>query len=214
MNITIPTSWKDISLGTFDKLIEISNNADLTDVEREIRITAALLKIDVATLMGIESADYFTITNKLTFLNETPKKIMPADKITLNGKQYKVDMYPNHWAAGQFLDYKVIAQRDDLDKKTARMIACFVYPIDSQYNDGSYDPDEIVDTINDYMSVEEATGLINFFMLQWQASATALLEYSKRKVKRSRVLTKDQKKELLKNLAQGQNIIKYSGVFE
>lgn len=211
MKIKVPTSWEDVTLKTFDELIEISNNENFTDVEREIRITAALLGVDIPTLMGISSTDYYDITSKLNFLNETPKKIMPADKITLNGKQYKVDLYPAHWSAAQFLDFKIINQQEIMDKKTARMIACFMYPIDSQYNDGSYDNDEVVNEINDYLSVRMALGMCDFFMLQYQAYAESILLYSKRKAQKSKVLSKEQKKELLKSLDSGLNIIKHSG---
>lgn len=197
--IQVPTKWEEVTVRQFDELLAASQNKDLTIAEREIKIMSILTGLSVKEVSSLDAPNFQAISDKLNFLNTKPSKVMPKDKITLNEKEYHVDLYPKNFTAGQFLDYKVIAG-EEIDKKTARLIACFLYPVGAHYNDGSYDVEEVVNTINEYMSVVEVTGYTNFFMIQYVAYANSLLEYSKRQLKRSRGMSKQEKKEALKTL--------------
>lgn len=199
MEIKVPTNWNDVSLKQFDELVETSNDKNLTIADREVKIISILTGLSVQDVFNLDVPSFQAISNSLTFLNKMPVKTMPKEKITLNGKEYHVDLYPKNFIAGQFLDYKVILG-EQIDKKTARLVACFLYPEGAHYNDGSYDVEEVVNTINEHMSVVEVTGYTNFFMIQYTAYASSLLEYSKRQVKRSKVMSKQEKQEVLKNL--------------
>ena len=117
---------------------------------------------------------------------------------------------PASWTAGQFLDYKVLAG-EDIDKQAARLIACFVYPEGAAYNDGSYDVEDVVNDINEYMTVSEVTGFTDFFMLQYTAYARALLAYSERKIKRLKGISKQDKKKLLEQMSKNKDLISAIG---
>lgn len=212
MQITVPTKWEEVTVRQFDELLAASHDKDLTIAEREVKIISILTGISINEVRSLDAPSFQTISDKLNFLNTKPPKVMPKDKITLNGKDYHVDLYPKNFSAGQFLDYKVLAG-EEIDKKTARLIACFLYPVGAQYNDGSYDVEEVVNTINEHMSVVEVTGYTNFFMIQYAAYANSLLEYSKRQVKRSRGMSKQEKQEALKTLDSAKASINNSGIF-
>ena len=211
MNIEVPTSWNEVTLKQFDKILEISNNKDLTIAEREIRLIATLTNTDISVIQYLDAPSFQNISNKLSFLNTKPEKRVPVDSFVLNGKDYHADLTPVNWTAGQFLDYKVLAG-EDIDKKAARLIACFVYPEGAAYNDGSYDVEDVVNDINDYMTVSEVTGFTDFFMLQYTAYAKALLAYSERKIKRSKAISKQDKKKILEQMSKSKDLIKSFGM--
>lgn len=211
MNIEVPTSWNEVTLKQFDKILEISNNKDLTIAEREIRLIATLTNTDISVIQYLDAPSFQNISNKLSFLNTKPEKKVPVDSFVLNGKDYHADLTPVNWTAGQFLDYKVLAG-EDIDKKAARLIACFVYPEGAAYNDGSYDVEDVVNDINDYMTVSEVTGFTDFFMLQYTAYAKALLAYSERKIKRSKAISKQDKKKILEQMNKSKDLIKSFGM--
>lgn len=210
MQITVPSKWEDVTVKQFDELLAASQDKDLTIAEREVKIISILTGLSIQDVLNLDAPSFQAISDKLNFLNTKPSKVMPKDKITLNEKEYHVDLYPKNFTAGQFLDYKVLAG-EEIDKKTARLIACFLYPVGAHYNDGSYDVEEVVNTINEHMSVVEVTGYTNFFMIQYVAYANSLLEYSKRQLKRSRGMSKQQKQEVLKNLDKGKALINSFG---
>ena len=211
MNIEVPTSWNEVTLKQFDKILEISNNKDLTIAEREIRLIATLTNTDISVIQYLDAPSFQNISNKLSFLNTKPEKRVPVDSFVLNGKDYHADLTPVNWTAGQFLDYKVLAG-EDIDKKAARLIACFVYPEGAAYNDGSYDVEDVVNDINEYMTVSEVTGFTDFFMLQYVAYAKALLAYSERKIKRSKAISKQDKKKILEQMSKSKDLISAIGM--
>ena len=211
MKINVPTNWSEVTLEQFNKIIEISNNKDLTTVEREIRLVAVLTKMSITEVESLDAPTFQMITDKLIFLNTKPEKRVPVDSFVLNGKDYHADLAPASWTAGQFLDYKVLAG-EDIDKKAARLLACFIYPEGAAYNDGSYDVEDVVNDINEYMTVSEVTGFTDFFMLQYTAFARALLAYSERKIKRLKGISKQDKKKLLEQMRKQRDLIKNFGM--
>lgn len=210
MKINIPTNWSEVSLEQFDKILEISNNKDLTPVEREIRLVAVLTKMSVAEVESLDAPTFQMITDKLIFLNTKPEKVIPVDSFVINGKDYHADIAPRSWTAGQFLDYKVLAG-EDIDKKAARLLACFIYPEGAAYNDGSYDIEDVVNDINQHMSVMEVTGFTDFFMLQFTAFAKVFLGYSKRKIMKSKVISEQDKKRILEQMNKSKDLISAIG---
>lgn len=206
MKITVPNSWTDVTIEQFDKLVELSNNTELSLSEREIRIISVLTKLDYKDVAALDAPSFEAISNSLSFLNKKPEKSVPKEKITLLGKSYHVDLVPTAWTAAQFLDYKVIAGMD-IDKKSARLIACFIYPEGSKYNDDSYDNEELVDVLYRNLSVPEVTGLTDFFMLQFTAFAKALLAYSRRQIQKSKVMSEQEKKKILEEMKNAKDTI-------
>lgn len=210
MEIRVPTSWNEVTLKQFDKILEISNNKDLTIAEREIRLIATLTDTDITVIRYLDAPSFQNISNKLSFLNTKPDKKVPVDSFVLNGKDYHADLAPASWTAGQFLDYKVLAG-EDIDKKAARLLACFIYPEGAAYNDGSYDVEDVVNDINEYMTVSEVTGFTDFFMLQFTAFAKAFLGYSKRKIMKSKVMSEQDKKKILEQMRKNKDLINAIG---
>lgn len=211
--ILVPSNWSDVTLSQFDQLLEISNNKELSIAEREIKLISVLTKLSVQDTRNLDAASFQQISNSLGFLNTKVEKSMPKEKFELNNKVYHADLYPKNFSAGQFLDYKVLA-REDIDKKTARLIACFVYPEGARYNDGSYDVEDVVNDINEYMSVPEVTGFTDFFTVQYTAYAKALLEYSKRQIKKSKAISKQDKKKILEQMNKSKALINGIGTLE
>ena len=67
MNIEVPTSWNEVTLKQFDKILEISNNKDLTIAEREIRLIAALTDTDISVIQYLDAPSFQNISNKLLY---------------------------------------------------------------------------------------------------------------------------------------------------
>ena len=211
--INVPTSWSEISLETMDKIAEISNNSNYTDEQRETDIIKLLTGITDDEIDNMNIVDYQKILNSLKFLNQPISKVLPKDSITLNNKTYNVLLYPSRMTAAQFLDYKTI-MTSDMTHKTARLIACFVVPEGSKYADDSYNPDDVVNDIYKYMSIEYAYGLTFFFESQYKAFATGILAYSIKEIKKDKEMPQEMKSQVLKKLQEVKAIMKNGGFTE
>ena len=211
--INVPTSWSEISLETMDKIAEISNNSIYTDEQRETEFIKLLTGITDDDIDNMNIVDYQKIINSLKFLNQPISKVLPKDSITLNNKTYNVLLYPSRMTAAQFLDYKTI-MTSDMNHKTARLIACFVVPDGSKYADDSYNPDDVVNDIYKYMSIEYAYGLTFFFESQYKAFATGILAYSIKEIKKDKEMPQEMKSQVLKKLQEVKAIMKNGGLTE
>ena len=211
--INVPTSWSEISLETMDKIAEISNNSIYTDEQRETEFIKLLTGLTDDEIDNMNIVDYQKILNSLKFLNQPISKVLPKDSITLNNKTYNVLLYPSRMTAAQFLDYKTI-MTSDMTHKTARLIACFVVPKGAQYADDSYNPDDVVNDIYKYMSIEYAYGLTFFFESQYKAFATGILAYSIQEIKKDKEMPQDMKNQVLKKLQEVKAIMKNGGLTE
>ena len=211
--INVPTSWSEISLEVMDKIAEISNNNNYTDEQRETEFIKLLTCLSDDEINNMNIVDYQKILGSLKFLNQPISKVLPSSSIILNGKTYNVLLYPSRMTAAQFLDYKTI-MASDIKHKTARLIACFVVPEGSTYADESYNPDDVVNDIYKYMSIEYAYGLTFFFESQYKAFATGILAYSIREIKKDKELPQEMKSQVLKKLQEVKAIMKNGGFTE
>lgn len=211
--INVPTSWSEISLETMDNIAEISNNSIYTDEQRETEFIKLLTGITDDDIDNMNIVDYQKILNSLKFLNQPISKVLPKDSITLNNKTYSVLLYPSRMTAAQFLDYKTI-MASDMNHKTARLIACFVVPEGAKYADDSYNPDDVVNDIYKYMSIEYAYGLTFFFESQYKAFATGILAYSIQEIKKDKEMPQEMKNQVLKKLQEVKAIMKNGGLTE
>ena len=211
--INVPTSWSEISLEMMDKIAEISNNSSYTDEQRETEIIKLLTGITDDDIDNMNIVDYQKILNSLKFLNQPISKVLPKDSIELNNKTYNVLLYPSRMTAAQFLDYKTI-MASDMNNKTARLIACFVVPEGAKYADDSYNPDDVVNDIYKYMSIEYAYGLTFFFESQYKAFATGILAYSIQEIKKDKEMPQEMKSQVLKKLQEVKAIMKNGGFTE
>ena len=211
--INVPTSWSEISLEIMDKIAEISNNSIYTDEQRETEFIKLLTGITDDDIDNMNIVDYQKILNSLKFLNQPISKVLPKDSITLNNKTYSVLLYPSRMTAAQFLDYKTI-MASDMNHKTARLIACFVVPKGAKYADESYNPDDVVNDIYKYMSIEYAYGLTFFFEIQYRAFATGILAYSIQEIKKDKEMPQEMKSQVLKKLQEVKAIMKNGGFTE
>ena len=211
--INVPTSWSEISLEMMDKIVEISNNSTYTDEQRETEIIKLLTGITDDEIDNMNIVDYQKIINSLKFLNQPISKVLPKDSIELNNKTYSVLLYPSRMTAAQFLDYKTI-MASDMNHKTARLIACFVVPKGAKYADDTYNPDDVVNDIYKYMSIEYAYGLTFFFESQYKAFATGILAYSIQEIKKDKEMPQEMKSQVLKKLQEVKAIMKNGGFTE
>jgi len=211
MKIKVPTSWSDITLEKFDKLVEVSNNVDLTDIEREMKLVSICTDLSLDDIESLEMGQYSSIVSKLAFLSTPVKNGIPNGRIFIDKKGYEVDMFMGKISAGQFLDYQTMISREDLDKRSARLLACFTYPVGAKYNDGSYDVEELVDKIYTNVSVAEVAAYTNFFMLEYKVLSEIFLQSSEKKIMKLKEISEQEKKELIAKLRKSRAIINSFG---
>lgn len=179
MDIKIATSWDDVTLEMYDKIA----NINVTDEMDVLKIISILSNVDMKTVENITVAEFNELSSKLSFLKTDVKPKKPTENIIIDGIVYNVTLLPQNMTAGQFLDYRTILTSDDIDKKLARLMCCFMIPEGHKYNDG-YDTETLVNVIYENMSMVEVSSYSNFFTVVFQAYVKVTLQYLEKELKR------------------------------
>jgi hypothetical protein len=181
LNFTMPSSWDEVTLEMFDVITSNEENP-YEKIQDILEILTGLPKSEIKELPAtvLESAE---INKKLSFMTKEPRKRMPVEKLTLNGKRYVMSLYPAKWTAAQYLDYNAVLGGGP-QKKMAKLVACFCVPEGKKYGEG-YDFDRLVDEIYEHMPVTVAMGFSSFFQLQLTSYVKALSAYTEKKKKKS-----------------------------
>lgn len=183
MKITIKNRWEDITLADMEKITDLQS-VKMPDEEKMMDLISILTGINGDELAEIPMTDIITLSAELNFLAQPiPKKVVNP-KPEICGRKFYHILNPEQILAGQFLDYKIILEQEHIDRKLARLIACFTIPEGHTYNDG-YDTDELVDFLNENLSVVEGQSLVNFFTIQFNAYSAAILTSSIKKLKQA-----------------------------
>lgn len=199
MKITIADSWNDITLEQFDQLRAIDTTKD--NEEQVIDMVAICSNLTREQVMQMRYSDFVTVSAKLQFLNTQPVTHVPDTELEVDGKKFRVTTALHTITAAQFIDYKQIAQDTDDNMRLARICSCFVIPAGCEYATG-YDTDAHVEFLYKHLSVVEAHSLSAFFTLQSKAYTIVSLRSLRRRLKRIKTTTAEQKVKKAEILAQ------------
>ena len=208
IDIKVPTSWDDVCIRKFEALQTIDNNDENADFE----IVSVLCDIDQDLVEKLPLAEFSNILSKLSFLSTPPQPHRPAKQLLIDDKVINVTLSTQEMCAAQFFDYKNILA-NDVDRKTARLMAVFMIPDGCEYNKG-YNANDWIDFINNNVSVVEVQSYTNFFTITYKAFATTFLKYSIKEMKKMKDLTEEQRMKILTPLQQGLTIIENGGCLQ
>lgn len=181
ITLNIPSSWHEVSIKNFTRLMTLSGKNPYEDT---LIIISILSGEDVDSIRKLPATwfESYKIAEKLAFLQKDPPQVMPLDKFEINGNKYNVALNPSKWTAAQYLDYNAVLNESG-SNKIARLIACFSVPEGKKYGE-DYDFDHVVNEIFEYMPITIALGYSSFFHLQLKSFTKAIQRYTEKKKKR------------------------------
>lgn len=136
-NITVPTSWEQITLGQFVKLMRLQEEEGKEEPSI-VDIMAVLTGTDKKYIYSLPSDFANTIMAHLLFLNE-PLKEEPKAEVEINGDVYKIN-YMEKLKFGEYTDANTIMANDKFDYASLLAILC-------RREGEKYDDDFIADHI-------------------------------------------------------------------
>lgn len=179
-DIKIATSWSDVTLEQYDRLSEIKIESE----EDIIKVLGVLTDLSYNELENLDLNTLNLLCSKIKFLNEEAKPCIPTDKLEIAGRKFNVTLAAQNMKAGQFLSYKQLINVD-IDKKIARLMACFMIPEGHAFNDG-YDTEELITFIYKNMTMVEALSYSNFFIVVFRAYADSMIRYLQKSLKKEK----------------------------
>ena len=188
------TSYKDITVNKYLELQKLLEE-DYDDLTVQVKMISILSGIDENSILHLPLAEYHRMVLGTAFLLEKPKltKSIP-NKITIDGKKFKVCKDIPSINVAQYVDYNNLTKMEDKDKYIPNILACFIVPDGHTYGDEKYKVDDVAELLGDHMCIEDALGVCFFFHKKYRRLIEDTLIYLEWKLRRMRRKTKDKEK--------------------
>ena len=109
IEITIPTSWEDITIGNYIELRPVLST-DMNDVERVINILCVLTGKKREEIKQISIKDYHKLVKQMKFLNTQLPKELKKKRFLVGGKWYEFKYDANKLLFGEYINIMDILQ--------------------------------------------------------------------------------------------------------
>lgn len=193
--------WKDITIAKHKAIVKAYEN-HTDQFELALALVCAAYGKDEHWLDGLKVSEANDYIKTLAFIGEEPKPSVAKRNYLLGGRRYRLTMNPQEMTTAQYIDFQQLA--DKSGEQPAEFLSVLLIPKGHKYGDG-YDITQVVDDIEQWLSVEDAMGLTAFFftLLQWSMKrSTRLLKRLKRKAEREGLMTPEQLQVLTEVLEQ------------
>lgn len=161
--------WNDLSVRQFMEISNVHNKEEEDDFYDYLAIIHNTTKDDIMSRNYHEVID---MMRELRFLTKEPKKgLRPRKSYNINGTEYEVLLDPNDMTTAQYIDFQMIDS--DYENHIADILSIMLIPKGKKYNEG-YKIEEAKEEIYNYLGVEDALTLANFFSF-WSSVFTRLM---------------------------------------
>lgn len=169
-------SWYDVTVEQFQKL----KGLDKDDLDDQIEAANILLGINSDDMKW---TDFCKELKKLEFMNQEMPKTIIRKSYTLNGRKY--DCLPNlqELTVSRYMDFMTLVKENDLVK----ILGVFLIPEGKEY--GCYDLNPVYEDIKT-MNIVEASGIFNFFLVEFRVCTDTLKDFSVKALKKTPELQK------------------------
>jgi hypothetical protein len=160
-----------VTLDQYQKL----QNIDTSELEGQIEAATILLGVNTDDMTWVE---FCKELNKLDFLTEPIPKTIVRNSYMLNGRKYNCFVNLQDLTVSRYMDFENLSKTKDLVK----ILAVFLIPDGKEY--GTYDLNEVYEDIKT-MNIVEASGIFNFFPLEFRICIEVLKDYSIKELKKN-----------------------------
>lgn len=152
-------SWGELPVGMLEEMRSV--NIDDEDT-KTLTIAGILAGKTFKEMLNLPLEETQRLIANTAFLYTEPSKKKLSSVYILNGTKYNILKKAEKMTTAQFIDYQAIAR--DSFNRVSEFLAIFFIPEGHEYNDGTYDKQQVIDDISNYLSTEEALGIADFFI--------------------------------------------------
>lgn len=174
-NITVPTSWDDITLGQYQEIERYYENEDRKFDIRDVIHIMCSMKEDDINAMPIEFLD--RILERMSFIETPPERKEPRNWVEIGGERYTVHT-ENKLRTGEYVAADTLIKSDSHNYAGLLAILCRK---DGEAYDSRFE-NEILEerqVLFEGIPVTDALRIIDFFLTLWVASESPTLLYSR-----------------------------------
>lgn len=173
-------SWSKLPVGKFLEINKISKSKEDEDT-KALRCAALLSGKTLRELEDLPIADAMELVSKTAFLYTPIENTELKKNYNLGGRKYVPLRKMEDMVAAQFIDFQSIAH--NINEMLPEFLAIFFVPEGHKYGDRKYEMADVISDIKEYLMVEEALSLSNFFVNVYRRYVKRTLLYSEAEMK-------------------------------
>lgn len=169
-------TWYDVTVEQYQKMTEL----DMNDFDDQLEAASILLGINCDDMQW---KDFCKELRRLDFLNDPIPKTIIRQSYTLNGRVYNCLPNLQELTVSRYMDFMNLSKEGDMVK----ILGVFLIPEGKEY--GDYDMEQVYGDIKT-MNIVEASGIYNFFLLEFRVCISTLQDYSVKALRKNPELRK------------------------
>ena len=189
-------NWTDVSLRQYNDIKQIFLEPDYSEEDRIILLINILFGVDALKLKTTELNGY---VNQLKFLSTNPPKMKLKDKYKLGENWYILKRNLKDFTVAQWIDFQNFLKNGSDTDNYANLLSVFFLPEDEEEYGENYNIEDVINDINNFLSIADATSIASFFLTYHKASLIASLISTKRKILKT-PLDKTEKKKIKREM--------------
>jgi len=179
IKLTIPTEWKDITIGMYQKFTELQEKK-LPEDQFNVEVVCVLCNVKKEMLSKFKYKDLSDITKTLMkLLNSEFKKEELIKKIEFNGERYGLIPNFSNISLGEFIDIEEYCKETNtnLHSIMSIMYRPIVKERGTRYSIEEYKPDEYKEDLFKDFPISVSMSALNFFFRLGKKLHHSLLNY-------------------------------------
>lgn len=194
-------SWEEVPLKVYDEIVKVTNNEDLSPMQKNIEVISLLSNIPSEEIWNMDINKVKKLSIKASFINEFDfDRNNKPKSLTINNMKCTIKYNLNDFSFAQFQDFQTFYQMGT-DKYMQNILATIIIPDGKKYGDG-YDLDEFTEHLYNEISITDAQTVMFFFtkslLHSLDHTRTYLISQMKKEVKKME--NSEKKKELMKQI--------------
>ena len=127
MKITVPTSWKDVTLRQFIELGKVEA-LGFDELDSQLRVLSILTGIDDEQFLSISVPELKGLIAKTNFIDNQPKTTKIDYSYKIKGKRYSFDWDASKLIAGEYVDIQNYIKENKNDN-LHKVLAVYLKPV-------------------------------------------------------------------------------------
>lgn len=173
-------TYKDITLKRYVEIVSILTDGNLESDERLIY----LCMLFDNEILSKPITEFKRLTTEISGLLSTePSKEPIKNKYKINGTTYKLHKDFGTLTTSQFIDFQNYLKDGFELQDYNKILSVFFIPDGETYNNGKYSIEQVQYDIDNYLTIEQALGIADFFLRISKHFANYFQKYLSKKMK-------------------------------
>ena len=195
----------DLPLSKYLKTLEIFNDKNLSDLDKNIEILAIYADTTVDSILKLrpDEVGFYMAEMSKVISSYKPSNSKHPKKIKINDQVYKINYSIDKLNMAQYIDFQQTIIKKNYLENLPALLSIFIIPKGHKYND-DYDILELRNILENNMTLDEALSIVFFLKTKSISLIKLKLLYYKLMLKIMRWTTRDKQTKEMLMMAQNQ----------